>query len=100
LFIPSSLYAPRIAPLHFANLRLHAVPQVDMSVNKTTIIKERMSVQFRAEAFNIMNTFYFPIQQFTNNPDDSNFGTIIKGTTAQGNANFPRQVQLAVKFIF
>jgi hypothetical protein len=100
LFIPSSLYAPRIAPLHFSNLRLHAVPQMDMSLNKTTRINERMSVQFRAEAFNIMNTFYFPIQQFTNNPDDSNFGSIIKGTTAQGNANFPRQVQLAVKFIF
>ena len=100
LFIPSSLYAPRIAPLHFSNLRLHSVPQVDMSINKTTRVNERMSVQFRAEAFNIMNTFYFPIQQFTNNPDDSNFGTIIKGTTAQGNANFPRQIQLAVKFIF
>jgi len=100
LFVPSSLYAPRMSPLHFSNIRLHAVPQVDMSVNKTTQITEHTSVQFRAEAFNIMNTFYLPIQQFTNNLDDANFGSIIKGTTAQGNANFPRQIQLAVKFIF
>ena len=71
-----------------------------MSVNKMTRINEQMSVQFRAEAFNIMNTFYLPIQQFDNNTDNSTFGTINKGTVAQGNANFPRQVQLAVKFIF
>src|SRR5207253_1423233 len=76
LFVPSSLYAPRISPLHFSNIRLHAVPQVDMSVNKTTQITEHTSVQFRAEAFNIMNTFYLPIQQFTNNLDDNNFGSI------------------------
>ena len=63
-------------------------------------ITERTSVQFRAEAFNVVNTFYLPIQQFTNNLDDANFGSIIKGTTAQGNANFPRQIQFAVKFIF
>jgi carboxypeptidase family protein len=100
LFVPSSLYAPRMSPLHFNNLRLHATPQFDMSVNKLTRITEHTSVQFRAEAFNIMNTFYLPIQQFTNNVDDANFGSIIKGTTAQGNANFPRQIQLAVKFIF
>jgi len=100
LSVPSSLYAPRMSPLHFANLRLHATPQFDMSVNKMTRINEQMSVQFRAEAFNVMNTFYFPIQQFDNNPDNSTFGTINKGTIGQGNANFPRQVQLAVKFIF
>ena len=100
LFVPSSLYAPRMSPLRFSNIRLHAVPQVDMSINKLTRINEKLSVQFRAEAFNIMNTFYLPIQQFTNNLDDANFGSIIKGTTAQGNANFPRQIQLAVKIIF
>jgi hypothetical protein len=100
LFVPSSLYAPRMSPLRFSNIRLHAIPQVDMSINKLTRINERLSVQFRAEAFNIMNTFYLPIQQFTNNLDDANFGSIIKGTVGQGNANFPRQIQLAVKIIF
>jgi hypothetical protein len=42
----------------------------------------------------------FHRQLFNNNPEDANFGAIIKGTVAQGNANFPRHVQLAVKFIF
>jgi hypothetical protein len=93
-------YAPRYTPYRDGRLRLHATPQTDMSINKTTQITERTSVQFRAEAFNIFNTFYFPLQNFDNNPDNSTFGSIIKGTVAQGNANFPRQIQLAVKFIF
>ncbi len=93
-------YAPRETPFRDPRIRLHSTPQFDMSIAKNTQIKESMSVQFRAEAFNVMNTFYMPLQQFNNNPNDSNFGTIIKGTVAQGNANFPRQIQFAVKFIF
>jgi len=93
-------FAPRYTTLRDGRLRLHATPQTDMSIAKTTQIAERTSVQFRAEAFNIFNTFYFPLQQFVNNPEDSNFGSIIKGTVGQGNANFPRQIQFAVKFIF
>ena len=90
----------RETPFRDGRLRLHSAPQFDMSINKITQIKEGMSVQFRAEAFNIMNTFYFPQQQFNNDPNSSNFGAIVKGTVAQGSANFPRQVQLAVKFVF
>jgi len=100
LFVPSSLYTPRMSPTHFSNLRLHAMPQVDMSINKMTRISERMSIQFRAEAFNITNTFYMPHVQFDNDLNSSNFGSITKATAAQGNANFPRQIQFAVKFIF
>jgi hypothetical protein len=99
-FMIQPSYAPRTTPFRDPRVRLHATPQFDMSINKTTRITEKTSVQFRAEAFNIMNTFYFPLQQFNNNPDDSNFGTIIKSTVAQGNANFPRQIQFGVKFIF
>lgn len=93
-------YAPRETPYRDGRIRLHSAPQMDLSIAKNTAIKERMSVQFRAEAFNVLNTFYFPLQQYTNDPNDANFGSIIKATVAQGNANFPRQIQLAVKFIF
>ncbi len=99
-FMILPLYAPRETPFRDGRIRLHAAPQFDMSLNKTTRIRERWSVQFRAEAFNIMNTFYFPLQQFDNNANNATFGQIIKGTVAQGNANFPRQVQLAVKILF
>jgi hypothetical protein len=98
LILPN--YAPRETPFRDGRIRLHAAPQFDMSINKTTQITEAVSVQFRAEAFNIMNTFYFPRQLFDNNANSANFGAIVKGTVAQGNANFPRQIQLAVKLIF
>ena len=98
LILPN--YAPRETPFRDSRIRLHAVPQMDLSLSKDTRIKERMSVQFRAEAFNVTNTFFMGLQQFNNDPNSSNFGSIIKGTVAQGNANFPRQIQLAVKFIF
>ncbi|MBI3683539.1 MAG: hypothetical protein HY235_24450 [Acidobacteria bacterium] len=99
-FLIQPRYAPRQTPLRDGRLRLHSVPQMDLSINKTTRITERWSVQFRGEAFNFFNTFWFQAAQFNNNPDDSNFGSIIKATVAQGSANFPRQVQLAVKIIF
>ena len=71
-----------------------------MSLGKTVPIHERMSAQFRVEAFNVFNRFWIPLEQFNNNPDSANFGQIIKGSVAQGNSNFPRQIQLAFKFIF
>jgi hypothetical protein len=99
-FLIQPRYAPRVTPTRDGRVRLHSAPQFDMSLNKTTQVTEKTKLQFRAEAFNVFNTFYFPLQQFNNNPEDPNFGTITKGTVAQGNANFPRQIQLAVKFIF
>jgi len=93
-------YAPRETTFRDGRLRLHSTPQFQMSVNKNTQITEHTSLQFRAEAFNVFNTFYFPQAQFNNDPNSSNFGTITKATVGQGSANFPRQIQLAVKFIF
>jgi hypothetical protein len=64
----------------------------DMSIFKTFTIKERLKAQFRAEALNAMNTslFYGPNVSF----GSSNFGNI----TSQ--ANFSRQLQLAVRATF
>jgi len=99
-FIVQPRYAPRTTPLRDGRVRLDAQPQFDMSILKSTHINERVSFQFGAEAFNIFNRFWILKQQFNNNPEDTNFGSITKGTVAQGNANFPRQVQLRFKVIF
>ncbi len=90
----------RFTPTRDGRLRLNQAPQFDMSINKTTRINERMSIQFRAESFNVFNTFMFPQQQFNNDAENTLFGTITKGTVAQGSANFPRHIQFGVKFIF
>ncbi len=94
-------YAPRETPIRTSEVRLDAKPQFDMSFSKNTqIYKERISGQFRVEAFNVFNTFWMPLQQFNNDPNSANFGQIVKATVAQGNANFPRQIQLGFKLIF
>jgi hypothetical protein len=64
----------------------------DMSVFKNFSVKEKLKAQFRAEALNAMNTplFYGPNVSF----GSSSFGKI----TTQ--ANFSRQLQLALRFSF
>ncbi len=64
----------------------------DMSVFKTVTIKEKLKAQFRCEALNALNTpqFYGPNVSF----GSSTFGKI----TSQ--ANFSRQLQLALRFSF
>ena len=64
----------------------------DMSVFKNFVLKEKLKAQFRAEALNAMNTplFYGPSTSF----GSSSFGKI----TSQ--ANFNRQLQMALRFSF
>ncbi len=64
----------------------------DMSLFKDFLLKEKVKAQFRAEALNAMNTplFYGPNTTF----GSSSFGKI----TSQ--ANFSRQLQLALRFSF
>jgi hypothetical protein len=64
----------------------------DMSVFKNFLIREKLKAQFRCEALNAMNTplFYGPNVSF----GSASFGKI----TTQ--ANFSRQLQLALRFSF
>ena len=58
------------------------------------------SVQFRAEVFNLPNSFFNTRLQFNNNPESPNFGTLIKAAVSAPESNYPRQVQLALKLIW
>jgi hypothetical protein len=64
----------------------------DFSVLKNTTIREPVQLQFRAEAFNLMNTPRFGTPGTT--LGTGQFGVI----TSQ--ANSPRQIQLGLKLIF
>jgi hypothetical protein len=99
-FLIAPRYAPRFTPSRDPRLRLHSPPTADISFNKTTAIKERMRIQFRAEAFNITNTYWFGRQQFNSTATSSAFGTLNKASIAFTNTNQPRYVQLAVKFLW
>jgi hypothetical protein len=59
-----------------------------------------MRIQFRVEMFNFTNTYQYRVRQFTNNPDDLNFGSIFPRTAGDTEVAYPRHIQLAAKFIF
>jgi outer membrane receptor protein involved in Fe transport len=79
---------PRIMP----DLYGPGTRNVDLSLFKNTHIGERYQLQFRAEAFNAFNRVQFGNP--ATNINQSTFGRI----TTQ--ANFPRDIQLALKLLF
>jgi hypothetical protein len=97
LIVPS--YNPRYTNYHDGNVRLQTVHLMDASLNKTTRIGERYSVQFRMECFNVMNSFFINTLQFNSDPTSANFGTTNKATVSAPQSNYPRQVQLRIKFL-
>jgi hypothetical protein len=48
----------------------------------------------------VLNKFWMSTQNFNNNFNDANFGSIIKATVGQGSVNFPSQIQFAFKLLF
>jgi hypothetical protein len=77
-------------------LRDPAGQQIDVNLAKTFKFAERLSMQLRLEAFNVLN---HPVWNygFDTNPSDPEFGTIDK---AWGQGNRPRLLQLGAKFLW
>ena len=71
---------------------------IDVAVSKNTAITERVSIQFRAEAFNVLNHPNFGQPQ--NSLTATTFGQITATRTARGDLGSSRQLQLGVKLIF
>jgi hypothetical protein len=71
---------------------------LDFSAAKSTLIKERVGLQFRAEVFNILNhpNFTQPVNQITS----SQFGQITATRAARGDVSSSRQIQLGMKLVF
>jgi carboxypeptidase family protein/TonB-dependent receptor-like protein len=79
-------------------LKAPGFEDVDFAIAKNTAIKERVSLQFRAEAFNLLNhpNFGQPANSFT----AANYGQILATRTARGDLGSSRQLQLGMKLIF
>jgi outer membrane receptor protein involved in Fe transport len=87
------------APYTFGNvarqlaiLRSPGLANLDLSVFKNFPIHERLKLQFRAEAFNLMNHPQF-------GPPNTSIGTPSAGVISAVN-NAPRNIQLALKLLF
>ncbi len=91
-------------PDQIATLRQPSVPNLDLSVMKNFPITERWKAQLRADALNLTNSVLFPGPD--NNPSDgppvhqSNGTYTGFGTVNLDQQNFPRIVQVSLKFFF
>jgi len=84
----------RTFPLRLSNVRTDAINNIDLSVIKKTQIWEGKNLEFRAEFINAFNHPLFPAPN--TNVTQAAFGQII----ASNQANYPRRIQLTVKFVF
>lgn len=84
----------RTFPLRLSNVRTMAINNIDLSILKKTQILEGKHLEFRAEFINAFNHPLFPAPN--TNVTQAAFGQII----ASNQANYPRRIQLTVKFVF
>jgi hypothetical protein len=94
----------RTFPLRFSFLRVQATNNVDFSVLKNTHIKERASLQFRAEFTNFFNHPWLSAASGASgtagvitSPTSPDFGKI---ASISNQGNYARRVQLGIKVIF
>lgn len=71
---------------------------VDVALSKNTTIREGISLQFRAEAFNLLNHPNFTQPQ--NNITALTYGQITATRSTRGDLGSSRQLQLGMKLIF
>lgn len=84
----------RAFPLRIDSVRIDPISNVDLSLIKNTPVPGGRTLQLRFEA---LNAFNHPLLPGPNtNPTASAFGSI----SASTQSNYPRRVQVMVKFIF
>jgi hypothetical protein len=89
-------FSLRTTPIRYGNLRNQWANTIDASLIKNTRIREGWNLQFRLDAFNALNTPVFSADPDLT-PTSPNFGKIFPDN---GQSNFPRNVQLGIRFVF
>jgi hypothetical protein len=97
-FLVREQYETRRTMFRDDRLRLPSFRQFDVNLAKTTRITDRVKLQIRIEAYNVLNTPMYNEVSYVTDINSSDFGKINKNVTQQ--SNFPRFVQLAAKVIF
>ncbi len=85
------LYNLRTFPSYLSGIRSNTETDTDFSVIKNTALKEGLTLQFRAEGYNLFNQHFFTTANTT--PTNTAFGTT-------QTASSPRSVQLGFRIMF
>jgi hypothetical protein len=91
-------YETYAAPLRDPRIRRQPFSQIDVNFAKNWRIRENHSLQLRIEAFNLFNTPVYDRIDYNRDVNNAQFGAINKST--QNQSSYPRQFQLAVKYVF
>jgi hypothetical protein len=89
-------FSTRTTPIRYGNIRNQWATTLDASLIKNTAVREKWNLQFRIDAFNAFNTPVFSSDPNLD-PTSPNFGKIFPDN---GQSNFPRNIQLGIRFVF
>lgn len=102
--LPQGFDTFRVNPFRSGQIRMPSYQNIDLSLNKTVQITERLRFQFRAEAFNAFNRFNVFSVRYNSNPFDPNFGTYFPAEanafSGQQRDSQPRSVQIGLKLMW
>jgi hypothetical protein len=73
---------------------------VDLSVFKNFRVREQFTVQFRAEAYNLMSSPHYVVIYPNFNATQLNFGSLVPVGGDKGNLFSPRIYQMALRLVF
>jgi hypothetical protein len=91
-------YQRRTAMNRYDEFRRPGYFNIDMNFAKTTPITNRVRLQVRFEAFNLLNSPQYDERQYNNDPNNADFGRINRNATGQ--SGFQRFVQMGFRLIF
>jgi hypothetical protein len=86
----------RTFPVRFGFIRADKISNFDFGIIKKTSITESKEVQFRAELLNAFNHPLLFTGQIDTSPTSRTFGQL----NSQTQENYPRRIQLTLKFVF
>lgn len=81
-------------------LRADGVQNVDLALIKNTAVREKVSVQFRAEVFNVLNHANFSLPSVRTIFTANNPAPLADAGVVDSTANPARQIQFGLKFIW
>ena len=97
-FLIRENFQRRTAMNRYDEFRRPSLFMLDVNFAKTTPITDRVRLQVRLEAFNLLNSPQYDERQYNTDTNSADFGRINRNTTGQ--SGFQRFVQLGFRLIF